>query len=258
VPQGLALLVALALAMQAVIFTYNGYYLPVYFGEELRDPGREIPRSMFRGLYLIIAVYLLLNAAFLWVIPMAQLAHDPFAGGTVAHILFGPDGDVLITLVVVISMIGTLNAGVLCTPRIVLQMARDRLFPPQATHVNRGGTPDLGLLASTLVTLAFLWSGTFNAVIAVTTVLVVVIYLMMFVSVFVLRRREPDVPRPYRAWGHPWTTALGFAIGVAFLVGVAVADPVHSAVGLAILVASYPLYRGVSVLRRRVIAPATT
>lgn len=248
-PQGAALLAALALAMQGVIFTYNGYHYPVCFGEELRDPGREIPCSIFRGLYLIIGLYLLLNAAFLWVIPMGALAHDPFAGGSVARILFGAQGDQLITLIVVVSMIGTLNAGVLGGPRAALAMGRDRLFPPLATHVNRGGTPDVALAATVLVTLGFLFSGTFNNVLKVAATLMVVQYSLMFVSVFVLRRREPDTPRPYRGWGYPWTTATGLAISLALLAGVAAADPLHSWVALAILVVSYPLYRGVAALR---------
>lgn len=253
-PHGFALLAALALAMQGVIFTYNGYYSPVFFGEELRAPGREIPRAIFRGLYLIIGLYLLLNAAFLWVIPLGALAHDPFAGGSVARILFGVHGHQLITLIVVVSMLGTLNAETLGAPRIVLAMGRDRLFPPQATHVNRGGTPDLALLISVLVTLAFLLSGAFQNVLKVVAALMVVLYSLMFVSVFVLRRREPDLPRPYRGWGYPWTTGAGLAISLAFLAGVAAADPQHSWIALAILVVSYPLYRGVLLLRSDVTA----
>jgi APA family basic amino acid/polyamine antiporter len=251
-PHGAGLLPALALAMQGVIYTYNGYHYPVYFGEELRDPGREIPRSIFRGLYLVIAIYLLLNAAFLWVVPMHDLAHDPFAGGSVARILFGVRGDQMITLIVVVSMIGTLNAGVLSAPRIVLEMGRDRLFPSRASHVSRGGVPDVALFATVLATLAFLFSGAFTAVLDVAVVLMVVQYILMFVSVFVLRRREPDMPRPYRTWCYPWTTIAGLLIAVAFLAGAAAADRVHSAIALAILIAGYPLYLGVARVRRGV------
>lgn len=248
-PHGVALMAALALAMQGAIYTYNGYHYPVYFGEELRDPGREIPCSISRGLYLVIGLYLLLNAAFLWVIPMSTLAHDPFAGGSVARILFGAHGDAVITLIVVISMIGTLNSGVLSAPRIVLAMGRDRLFPSLATRVNRGGTPGVALLASVLVTLAFLFTGSFNSVLQVAASLMVVQYALMFVSVFVLRRREPDTPRPYRSWAYPWSTVAGLLVSLAFLAGVAAADPLHSSIALAILIVSYPLYRGVAALR---------
>lgn len=256
-PHGAALLGALALAMQGVIYTYNGYHYPVYFGEELRDPGREIPRSIFRGLYLVIVMYLLLNAAFLWVLPMGTLAHDPFAGGSVARILFGARGDALITLIVLISMIGTLNSGVLSAPRIVLAMGRDRLFPSLATRVNRGGTPDAALLASVLVTLAFLFTGSFNSVLQVAAALMVVQYALMFVSVFALRRKEPETPRPYRSWAYPWSTAAGLLVSLAFLAGVAIADPLHSWIALGILVVSYPAYRGVRRLLGAPRLPAT-
>jgi APA family basic amino acid/polyamine antiporter len=189
------------------------------------------------------------------VIPVGALAHDPFAGGSVARILFGIRGDQLITVIVVISMIGTLNAGVLGAPRVLLAMGRDRLFPPQATRVNRGGTPDIALLATVLTTLAFLFSGAFTSVLQVAATLMVVQYSLMFVSVVVLRRREPGQPRPYRAWGYPWTTTIGLLISLAFLAGVAMADPLHSWIALAILVVSYPLYRGVLILRERAMAP---
>lgn len=254
-PHGAALLAALALAMQGVIYTYYGYHQPVTFGEELRDPGREIPRSIFRGLFLVIALYLLLNAAFLWVLPLGTLAHDRFAGGTVARVLFGLHGDQVITLIVVVSMIGTLNSGILGMPRVVLALGRDRLFPPLATRVNRGGTPDAALLATVLATLAFLFSGSFESVLKVAAALMVVQYALMFVAVFVLRRREPDTPRPYRGWGYPWTTGVGLAVSLVFLVGVAIADPLHSWIALGILVVSYPAYRGVRLLLRDATAP---
>ena len=250
VPHGAALLVALVLALQGVIFTYNGYYAVIAFGEELRDPGREIPRSMFRGLFLIITVYLLLNAAFLWVLPITRMAHLPFVGGAVAQALFGPRGDLIIRSIVIVSVLGTINSIVLAQPRSLLAMARDRLFVRQAMLVNAGGTPIVGLLLSAAAAGLFLLSGTFRALLAITATLIAVNYLLMYVSLIVLRRREPDAPRPYRAWGYPWTTLIGLLITVAFLLGVARSDPVHALIALLVLLASYPVYRGVRVLGR--------
>jgi APA family basic amino acid/polyamine antiporter len=250
-PHGVALMVALVLALQGVIFTYNGYYAVIAFGEELRDPGREIPRSMFRGLFLIITVYLLLNAAFLWVLPITRMAHLPFVGGAVAQALFGPRGDLIIRGIVMVSVLGTINSILLSQPRSLLAMARDRLFPRQAMRVNAGGTPVAGLLLSTLVAALFLLSGTFRALLAITATLMVVNYLLMYVSLIVLRRREPDAPRPYRAWGYPWSTGIGLLIAVVFLVGVTRSDPHYALIALLALLASYPLYRGVRMLRRR-------
>lgn len=124
-PRGTALVAALALAMQSVIFAYDAYYFPIFFGEELRDPGREIPRAIFSGLAVTMVMFLLLNAAFLWVLPIARMANEPFVGGAVAQALFGVHGDRLIRSIVIVSVLGIINAVVLATARMLLAMGRD-------------------------------------------------------------------------------------------------------------------------------------
>jgi APA family basic amino acid/polyamine antiporter len=250
VPHGTALLVALAIAMQNVIFTYDGYHYAVNFGEDLRDPGRQIPRAMFHGLFLVITIYLLLNAAFLWVLPISRMAHEPFVGGAVAQALFGQRGDTVIRSIVIVSVLGTINAILLAAPRLLLAMGSDGLFAPQATTVNAGGTPVMGLLLSAAVACAFLLSGTFAAVLSIAATFAVMNYLLMYLSLIALRRNEPQTPRPYRAWGYPWTTLLGLLIAVVFLIGVALSDTSHAVIALLILLASYPIYRGTRMLIR--------
>jgi APA family basic amino acid/polyamine antiporter len=241
-PHGIGLIAAWILAMQGVIFAYDSYYVPIFFGEELRDPGREIPRAIFRGLAVVIPMFLLLNLAFLRVLPMTRMANESFVGGAAAQVLFGAHGDQIIRIIVIISVLGTINACVLTTARVLLAMARDGLFAHQAARVNAGGTPTTALLVSTAVTAAFLLSGTFGAVLGVIALLLAVNYMLMFISLIVLRKREPDTPRPYRAWGYPWTTGMAILIGIVFIVGVALADPGNSAIAFAILLVSYPLF----------------
>lgn len=250
VPRGLALVIALMLAMQGIIFTYNGYFYVCFFGEELRDPGRDIPRAIFRSVVLIIAVYLLLNLAFLYVLPISRIANAPFVGGVLARALFGVRGDLVITAIVIISLLGTINAQVLISARLLLAMGRSGLFLRQATVVNRGGTPTVAMLLGGIVAGAFMLSGTFNAVLGVVAVFMVVNYLLMYFSLIALRRHEPEAPRPYRAWGYPWTTLLAILIGLVFLAGVAVSDKRHTLIALACLVASVPVYLGIRRLRR--------
>jgi basic amino acid/polyamine antiporter, APA family len=243
-PHGIALVAAFALAMPGVIFAYDSYYYPIFFGEELRDPGREIPRAIFRGLAVIIVMYLLLNAAFLWVLPLARMANEPFVGGAVAEVLFGVHGDQIIRIIVIVSVLGTINGIMLGTARGLLAMGRDGLFAHHVTRVNAGGTPTVALLLSTVTTAAFLLSGTFGAVLGVFALLLGVNLLLMCISLIVLRRREPDAPRPYRAWGYPWTTWAAIFIGVVFIVTIALSDQRNGMIALAILLASYPVYRG--------------
>jgi APA family basic amino acid/polyamine antiporter len=242
-PHGIGLMVAWILAMQGVIFAYDSYYVPIFFGEELRDPGREIPRAIFRGLAVVIPMFLLLNLAFLRVLPIARMANDSFVGGAAAQVLFGAHGDQIIRIIVIVSVLGTINACVLTTARVLMAMARDGLFAHQAAKINAGGTPTVALFVSTVVTAIFLLSGTFGAVLGVIAMLLAVNYMLMFISLIVLRRREPNTPRPYRAWGYPWTTGIAIIIGIAFIVGVALADPRNGAIALVILLISYPLFR---------------
>jgi basic amino acid/polyamine antiporter, APA family len=240
VPHGIPLLLAFGIAMQGVIFSYDSYYAVVYCGEELRDPGRTIPRSIFRGLLLIIAIYLLLNAAFLTVVPVRQMAGDPFVGGTVARLIFGQRGDTVIRIIMVVAILGTVNAQIIAAPRILLAMARDGLFPSQATRVNAGGTPSVALGLTLLLIAAFLFTGSFDAVLGVDAFFIVVLYVLVFSSLFVLRRREPDTPRPYRAWGYPLVPALALAIAVALLAAMALGDRRGAAITAALLVVSWP------------------
>lgn len=243
-PHGVGWVVPVILAMQGVIFTYDSYYAPIFFGEEVRDPGREIPRAIFRGLAVIIPIYLLLNAAFLVVLPLGRMANESFVGGAAAQALFGAHGDQIIRVIVVVSVLGTSNALILVTARVLLAMGRDGLFARQATRINAGGTPSVALLLSTLVAAGFLASGTFNAVLAVVSLLMAANYLFVYFSMVALRRREPQTPRPYRAWGYPYTTAAAIVIGMVFVFGVALSDPRHAAIAFALLIASYPLYLG--------------
>jgi APA family basic amino acid/polyamine antiporter len=240
VPRGLPLLLAIGVAMQGVIFSYDSYYAVVYCGEEIRDPGRAIPRSIFRGLLLIIGIYLLLNAAFLAVVPVQQMAGDPFVGGTVARLIFGSRGDTVIRLVMVIAVLGTVNAQIMAAPRVLLAMARDGLFPERATRVNAGGTPSVALGLSLLLVAGFLFTGSFDAILGVDAFFIVVLYLVVFSSLFVLRRREPDAPRPYRAWGYPVIPGLAIVFAVALLVAMILGDQRGAVITLGVLVVSLP------------------
>ncbi len=244
-PHGLPLLVAFGVAMQGVIFSYENYFAVVYCSEEMRDPAREIPRSLFRGVWVIIAIYLVVNAAYLAVLPVATMARDPFVGGTLARALFGARGDFVIRLVIVVSVLGTLNAILIEIPRLLLAMSRDGLFLERAAQVNRGGTPEVALVLTLLVIAGFLLTGSFTVVLGLTAILIVVRYVFCFAALFVLRRREPEAPRPYRARGYPAVPALALAVALALLVTVAAGEPANTLVVLAVLAASWPLSRAV-------------
>jgi APA family basic amino acid/polyamine antiporter len=243
-PSGLALITAFVLAVQGIIFTYDGWTGPVYFSEELRDPARELPRSLFGGVLTVIAVYLLVNLALLYVVPMQSLAGDPFAAGTAARILFGEGGERVLRILTVVSLLSAVNAYHLMASRVLFAMSRDGLLTNRVASVNAGGTPTRALLLGTVAAVSFVLLGRTSAqVITIMAFFYIANYTLSFVSVFVLRWREPHRPRPYRAWGYPWTTALALLASLAFLLGAMAGDTRNSLYACLLLAASYPIFR---------------
>lgn len=230
------------LAAQSVIYAYDGWTGPLYFSEELDDPGRQIPRSMFGSLIAVAAIYLLINAAFIHVVPPRELAGSSMAAATVAQRLFGQRGELIVRLVVIAALPSTVNACLLEASRVLYAMGRDGLSTRAATRVSGGGAPSVALIISGATAVAFLLAGGFDMIIAIAAFFFVANYTLSFLGVFVLRRREPDVPRPYRARGHPWTTGLVLLGSLAFLGSAVASDTRNSLYALGMLVVSYPAF----------------
>ncbi len=257
IAHGSLLLAAIMLSLQSVIYTYDGWTGVIYFSEEVKDPARDIPRSLFGGVFLIIGIYLLVNLALLYVLPISKIAGQEFAAGVAAQTIFGKHGDTIFRSLTILSMLSGVNACMLMASRVLFAVGRDGLFSRQAATVNKGGTPTVALLMSAVVSFLFIVFGkTFAKVISVVTFFFVANYTLSFISVFVLRRREPDKSRPYRAWGHPFTTGLALIGSVTFLIGGVASDlksgSRDSIYALLLLAASYPVYRVIRLLRTEI------
>jgi len=255
VPPAYSLTLAIMLALQAVIYTYDGWNGPIYFCEENKNPGREIPRAMFGGVFSIMAIYISFNLALVYVLPLRSIAGNDFAIGKIASLFFGSRGEVLLLSLMIAALLSAVNAYPLMATRVLFALSRDGLVSRRAAAVNAGGTPTVALIASTAVAVAFITVKEFSALIEMMAYFFVVNYAMSFLSLFVLRAKEPNAPRPYRAWGYPFTTGFVLLGAIAFLVGSIIADMTNKqvqrhysiyAAGLMLL--SYPVYR---LLRRK-------
>ena len=246
-----SLFVAFILALQAVIYTYDGWTGVVYFSEEVEEPARNVPRALFGGVLSVIAIYLLVNLALLYVLPIGKIAGQKFAAGAAATEIFGIYGNTVFLSLTIISMLSAINAYHLMSTRVLFAMSRDGLFIEKAASVGEGGTPQLALLLSTAVAVVIILFGqTFGTVIAILAFFFVANYALSFIAVFVLRRREPERERPYRAWGYPVTTALALLGSVLFLAGAIVSDIRQQGPGsrnsfyaVLLLAVSYPVFR---------------
>jgi basic amino acid/polyamine antiporter, APA family len=186
----------------------------------------------------------LVNVALLYVLPISQIAGKEFAAGEAATVIFGTHGDAIFRCLTIASMLSGINALHLMATRVIFAMSRDGLFTSKAAVVNEGGTPTVALFLSALVALLFIVFGQrFGRVITVLAFFFVANYILSFISLFVLRRREPDKLRPYRAWGYPVTPALALIGSVLFLAGAIWADTQNSVYALLLLAVSYPVFR---------------
>lgn len=237
-----SLFVAFVLALQSVIYTYDGWSAVIYFSEEVKNKEKNIPRALFTGVFSIIAIYLGVNLALLYILPVSAIAGKNLALATAAETVFGRLGDPIVRALMVISMISGINAYHLMATRVIFAMSRDGVVTRRAAVVNAGGTPTVSLALSAGVAVVFILSGTFEQVIAVLSFFFVANYALSFTSLFVMRRRAPDAPRPYRVWGYPWTPAIALAGSVAFLAGAVAGDTKRSVYALLLLALSWPVW----------------
>jgi len=244
-----AMFIALAIAFQSVIFTYDGWYGAIYFSEECSNQGRGLPKAMIVSVLVVIAIYLLVNLALLYVLPVSDLAGSQLAAADAAARVFGESGGTVVTTIAFLSLLCITNSGLMQTPRILFAMSRDDLFFSGASRVNKGGTPDIALLVTTVVTLALILIGSFDRLLAITSFFFVAMYLSGFVALIALRKSEPDLPRPFLTLGYPWTIYVLIALSAVFIAGVLISDVTNSLLAIAALLISYPIYRMVKRLK---------
>jgi APA family basic amino acid/polyamine antiporter len=235
-------LVPLVAALRAIVVTYDGWYEAIYFTEEDTDAAKHLPRAMLGGVVLVLGLYLLMNLAFLHVLSIPALAASKLPAADAARIVFPAWSGWFVTVLSLLTLLSLMNAVLLGTPRILLAIGRDGLFTERAARVGPGGTPRVALLLSAATTAILIASGSFEVIIAVAAILVAAMYCANYIAVIVLRLREPDMVRPFRAWGYPVTTVLVLAASLAFLAAAIHDDPASAYRAVALLAMAAPAY----------------
>lgn len=242
-PTGTAMLLALVLATQAIVYTYDGFAGIIYFGDETKDPRRDIPKSIFGGTLLIIAIYLLTNAAIVRVLPINAVMGSNLAIGDAAQALWGSRALTLIEILIVVSLLAALNAYPMIASRILYTLGHDGLFWRVVDRVNEKGTPHIALLFCTALSVLFiLWAKTLETVLALTAFFFACNYVGDMIALLVIRRRDPQRPDVYRAWGYPSTTIVVLIVYVVFLFGSVWGDWGNARWSLLLLFATYPIF----------------
>jgi APA family basic amino acid/polyamine antiporter len=190
---------------------------------------------MIGGEIAVIVVYLLVNLALLAVLPVSSLARSTLPAADAAQIILGARGAQAITLLSVISLPPSLNAMMMIGTRILFAMGRDRLVWSRTATVNARGTPDVATVVTTAVAIVLIVSGTFQRLVAMASFFLAANYAMCCLALVVLRRREPGLARPFRAWGYPWSAGIVLAGAAVFLIGVLAGDTINGVAALALL-----------------------
>lgn len=222
-------------ALQATIITYGGWQSALYFTEEDRDPSRNLPRAMIGGVVAVIAIYLLVNIALLAILPMSQLSSSKLPASDAARVVVGDRGSQIITILSIISLVPLLNAIMMIGTRVLFAMGRDRLLWSRTAGVTAGGTPGAATLVTTVVAVVLIATGSFERLIALAAFFLALNYAVCCVALVVLRRREPHTPRPFRAWGYPWSAAIVVLGALVFLAIALVGDTSSILVAVALV-----------------------
>lgn len=241
---GLGILAGFLTATVAALWAYDGWIDVTLAGSEVQNPQKNIPRAVVGGTMIVGAVYLLANAVYFYVLPVEKVATTPNVASEAVRRFAGPAAAAWITLAMVISATGTLNSSILTGARVPYAMARDGLFFRATRSIHpRYRTPAGALIFQGVMACAMVLTGQFSDLLSLFIFAQWIFYALTVASVFGLRRREPDLPRPYRAWGYPWVPVLFIASATALTVNLFLQRPGRSSIGLALILSGLFFYR---------------
>ena len=238
-----ASLSSFGVALIACLLAYDGWVQLSFVAGEIRDPQRNVVRALAIGTLGVTAIYLLANIAYLHVLTIAEIAASDHVGADAAGRAMGAGGGTVVSVIILLSILGTLNGCCLTIPRVYFAQAADGLFFRRFADVHpRYGTPAFAIVAQSVWAAVLLVTGSYEALIDYALFGIWVFYALMVAGVIVLRRKRPDLPRPYRMWGYPVTPLVFLAITLWFLGNMLVTRPGPSLAGLALILTGIPAY----------------
>ena len=240
---GTSLLSGVGLAMIAVLWAYEGWQYVTFSAGETIDPQRTFPRAIVFGTVLLIAIYLVANVAYLAALGTSGvMASERVAADAVSAVL-GPAAAKVIAAVILVSMFSAANGITLTAPRLYFSMARDRAFFAKLAEVHpRFGTPALAIVTSSIWAMLLAITGTFEQLLTYVVFIGWIFYALGGLAIFAYRRREPDLPRPFRTPGYPFTPLLFVASAAAIVINTIVSQPGRAALGLGLVLLGVPAY----------------
>ena len=233
----------IGLALAGAFWAYDGWNNVTFVAGEVKNPQRNIPLALLYGTLIVIAVYVLINIAFLYVLPIDEMSKSPLVAASAAERIFGVNGASIISIAVIISTFGALNGSILATARVQFAMARDRLFfSPLGKIHPKFGTPHVSLIIQGVWSCVLVLSGSFDTISDYVIFAAWLFYMLGAYGVFVLRKKMPEVNRPYKVWGYPYTPIIFIIFSFLFLVNSIISDTQDAAMGSILILSGLPIY----------------
>jgi len=235
-PTGHRFVASFGVAMVGAFWAYEGWNACTFAAGEVKRPERNLPLALIVGTVAVIVFYMALNLVYYHVLPMDQVARSSRVGADAAVRIFGRTGSYLVSLLIIISTLGSLNGSILAAPRVYYAMAKDGLFFRWCARVHpRFHTPHVALLVQGVWAIVLVAAGTYEQLFTYVIFAAFVFYALTALAVLVLRRTRPDAPRPYRVFGYPYVPII-FVLGSAwFLVNTLMEKPVEAGGGAVML-----------------------
>lgn len=233
------------LAMVSILWAYDGWADLAFVGGEVKDPRRTLPRALMIGTSVVVLLYLGANLIYLYLIPIGEMKQAELVAADVARQLIGPAGIVAVSAAVAVSTFGTLNGSMMTAPRIFFAMAEDGLFPKAIARVDpRTGAPTAAILLAAVMGVIFVLIKTFTELADQFIIGIWPFYALAVAGVFVLRRTQPDLPRPYRTFGYPVVPLLFLGASLFLLGNYLVSEPKAFALDIGVILTGVPVYFG--------------
>jgi APA family basic amino acid/polyamine antiporter len=231
-----------AVSLVWVYYAYSGWNSTVYFVGEVQNPQKDLPRSLLMGTSFVMVLYILLNYVFLYTTPMAEMAGQVEVGYISGVKVFGETGAGIIGLGISILLLSTVSSYVFIGPRIMETMGEDHSYISVLAKHNKQGIPAYAFLLQLVICLIFIFTSSFEQVLMYTGIALIITNSATVIAVFILRKREPDLLRPYRVWGYPWTPTVFLLVNVWILFYTFKEQPLESIIGVSLFLASIALY----------------
>jgi APA family basic amino acid/polyamine antiporter len=233
----------IGLALSGAFWAYDGWNNATYVSGEIKNPKRNVPLALMYGTLIVILVYVAINVAYLYILPVKEMANSPLVAATAAENIFGPTGASIIALVVIVSTFGAVNGSILSTSRIFYAMARSKLFFKSLGNVHsKYRTPHISLLVLGFWSAVLVLTGTFDIITDYVMFAAWLFYALGAFGVFILRRKMPQTFRPYKVWGYPYTPAIFVIFSLIYLFNSIISDTSNAMMGLLLILLGLPIY----------------